>query len=1081
MKFIGITGGVGAGKSTILAYLRKNYRIRTLIADEVAHEIMEPGYDCYIRLQKEFEKEKIWRQNGRLNRKRLAEIIFADEEKRERLNNIVHPAVKEYILKEVEKERRSGSTDYVVLEAALLIEDGYDKICDELWYVYVTEENRRKRLIENRGYSDEKIEQMFAAQLSEGEYRRHCRVIIDNNGPIAQVYLQLAQLLNGKGDKQMLENGVAKEENTQQEKPQYVFGLDIGTRNVVGTVGYKKDKEFIVVAQYSTEHDTRAMLDGQIHDIGRVGRTISLVKEKLEDQIGEELTEVCIAAAGRVLKTVTTEVEYEFTEETVVTREHIHTLDLLGVDKAAQTLKEANDTRYKFYCVGYSVMKYYINDEIFSNLESHKADKISEKIIVTFLPEDVVDGLYMAVGFAGLTVANMTLEPIAAIDVAIPENFRMLNIALVDVGAGTSDISLTRDGSIIAYGMIPVAGDELTEMIVQHYLVDFHMAEHIKLAASEDGEIEFEDIMSLKHKISAQEVWKLTEPLVDKMSTEVAAKIKELNGDQTVSATFIVGGGGKIHGFDEQLAKKLELPQERVALRGAEVLKEVTFLQEDIVKDPLLVTPIGICLNYYEQKNNFIMVHFNGERMKLYDNNKLTIVDAAIQAGFPNDQLFPKRGREINFTVNGRPRIVRGDAGEAAVIMMNDRPASINTPIEPNCYITIEPSTAGREAHYMVGELEEYHSSTISFEVNGKLITCPRYVEVNGVLEPPSYEIKEHDAIVTRSFYTVQQLAEFMDVELDPDADILVNNRVEGLGALVYENFSVDWSVITYRSTPQDAYPDAPPKGRMPNLDGDEAVSVSVVNSTGTELARTDTAGRIQEENAEKEEGTAESGQALLEDRAAGTLALPDSVGTAQAAGIQTVNQAAAIGEQADAGSTMPVGQQPGSVSAQELQSGADRTIYAGRQTGGVSAQELQPGAGFASATGAQADAGMIPQTAQQGAGSMPAMRQQAGAGSPAASSIQAGAEPAVSSSAAQNPSDEAAAQKDQLFQVVVNDRTITLDGKDSYIFVDIFDYIQFDLSKARGRMLITQVNGKDAQYTQPLNQNDKIDIYWQD
>ena len=146
-----------------------------------------------------------------------------------------------------------------------------------------------------------------------------------------------------------------------------------------------------------------------------------------------------------------------------------------------------------------------------------RSDQISEKIIVTFLPEDVVDGLYMAVGFAGLTVANMTLEPIAAIDVAIPENFRMLNIALVDVGAGTSDISLTRDGSIIAYGMIPFAGDELTETLVQHYLVDFKMAEHMKLASAVSDEIEFEDIMSLKHTVHAEDIWELTDPLVDKI------------------------------------------------------------------------------------------------------------------------------------------------------------------------------------------------------------------------------------------------------------------------------------------------------------------------------------------------------------------------------------------------------------------------------------------------------------------------------------------------------------------------------------------------------------------------------------
>ena len=175
-----------------------------------------------------------------------------------------------------------------------------------------------------------------------------------------------------------------------------VFGLDIGTRNVVGTVGYQIENEFIVVAQYGMEHETRAMLDGQIHDIGRVGRTINKVKDQLEAQIGQTLTEVCIAAAGRVLKTVTTNVMHEFTEETVVTGEDIHTLDLLGVEKAQEILKEMNDTNYKFYCVGYSVVKYFLNDEPFSSLESHKADKIAEDIIVTFLPEDVVHGLYEA-------------------------------------------------------------------------------------------------------------------------------------------------------------------------------------------------------------------------------------------------------------------------------------------------------------------------------------------------------------------------------------------------------------------------------------------------------------------------------------------------------------------------------------------------------------------------------------------------------------------------------------------------------------------------------------------------------------
>ena len=686
-----------------------------------------------------------------------------------------------------------------------------------------------------------------------------------------------------------------------------VFGLDIGTRNIVGTVGYlTEDDEFNVVAQCVRQHETRAMLDGQIHDIGRVARTISAVKAELEEQIGEPLTDVCIAAAGRVLKTVTTHVEYEYAEETVVSAEDIHTLNLLGIESAQDKLKEQNDTRYKFYCVGYSVMKYYLNDDLFISIEGHKANKIGEDVIVTFLPEDVVDGLYSAVGQAGLTVANMTLEPIAAINVAIPENFRMLNIALVDVGAGTSDISITREGSIIAYGMIPYAGDELTELIVQHFLVDFKTAEAMKLASTTDREVTYEDIMSISHTIPADEIWELVQPTVEKITTEVAAKIKELNGDKTVSACFVVGGGGKIHGFTEALAGKLDLPAERVALRGEEVLKEVNFEQEDIKKDPLLVTPIGICLNYYEQKNNFILVRFNGERLKLYDNNRLTIVDAALQAGFPNDQLFPKRGTPINFMVNGAARIARGEAGEPAIVTLNGDPANINTPLVPNCEITIEPSTAGEDAVYTVGQLEEYHEANITVYVNGKMIVCPKFVQVNGSLEPASYEIKEGDAIETRNYYTVGQVAEFMDVEVDHDHDILVNNRVGDFDTLVYDNFTIDWTVLSFGVAPES-------ENRYNATEG--------------------TAEEVSDDTAEKQEEAA-----------------PERV-------TDTQNN----------------------------------------------------------------------------------------------------------------------------IVVTVNGEAVEMMGKESYIFVDIFDRITFDLTAGKGRAIATLINGEEAEFSQPLHDGDRIDLYWKE
>jgi len=729
-----------------------------------------------------------------------------------------------------------------------------------------------------------------------------------------------------------------------------VFGLDIGTRNVVGTVGYQTDdKEFVVTAQYVREHETRAMLDGQIHDIGRVAKTIKEVKNELGKQTGQPLEEVCIAAAGRVLKTVTTHVEYEYAQESVVTGEDVHTLNLLGIEKAQEALKEVNDTSYKFYCVGYSTVKFFLNDEVFISLEGHKANKIGEDIIVTFLPEDVVDGLYAAVGQAGLSVANMTLEPIAAINVAIPENYRMLNIALVDVGAGTSDISITRDGSIIAYGMIPHAGDEMTEVIVQHFLVDFNMAESIKLQSTTSDTVTYKDIMSIEHTIPAQDVWDVAAPVVDNIAQEVSAKIRELNGDKTVSACFVVGGGGKIHGFTEKLAEDLDLPEERVALRGEEVLGDVTFEQEDIKKDPLLVTPIGICLNYYEQRNNFIMVRFNGERIKLYDNNRLTIVDAALQAGFSNDELFPKRGTPINFTVNGVARLVRGEAGEGAVVTMNGKPASINTPLEPNSEIIIEPSTAGEAAEYKISQLDEYNHSVITFIINGRKVSCPRFVQVNGRLEPEDYSIMENDVIETRNYYTVRQIAQFMDLVIDTDQMIFVNNEEADLDTLVYENFSVEWKTDEYG---------------VARIDNN--------NYNDTQESDSDDASVLAEQDANSTE----------------------SDNTVTRTSEQMMNQVL---------------------------------------------DELHDE--FAK----EAEASAVPEN------ELP-----------------------------KNDIQEEDSSENTV-TVIVNGEPVELSGKDTYIFVDIFTNISFDLQEGKGRAIATVINGRDAQFSEELHEGDKIELYWKE
>lgn len=528
---------------------------------------------------------------------------------------------------------------------------------------------------------------------------------------------------------------------------------------------------------------------GQIHDILKVSETIEEVKKELELQIGRRLTDVCIAAAGRVLKTITVKVEYEFPSETVVNEEHIHSLDLIGVEKAYDTIREElKEEKINFYCVGYSVVHYYLNGYIMSKLEGHKATKISTELLATFLPDEVIDGLYSAVERADLQVANLTLEPIAAINVAIPEKFRLLNIALVDVGAGTSDISITKDGSIIGYGMIPFAGDEITESIVKQYLVEFNVAEIMKLACLKKKKVTYKDIRGIKHKVGTEEIIEAVSESVHKITKCVADKIIELNGGKSVSAVFVVGGGGKMQGFVTSMAEYLNLAYDRVALRGEEVLREVTFLQENIKKDPLLVTPIGICLNYYDQTNNFIFVNVNGERVKLYDNNKLTIVDAAIQVGFPNEKLFPRRGKAINYTLNGNIRMVRGESGEAGVVKLNGEIVGISHGIQQNDKVEMIESTIGEDAIYEVRQLSE-HKGTISFVFNGQGISCPKFVSANGKLVSEFYNIQDNDEIQILNYYTLAQVLEFMDIEYV--GTIQVNNLQAGLDVKIFENFTI--------------------------------------------------------------------------------------------------------------------------------------------------------------------------------------------------------------------------------------------------------------------------------------------------
>lgn len=695
---------------------------------------------------------------------------------------------------------------------------------------------------------------------------------------------------------------------------EFVFGLDIGTRSIVGTVGYKDGTRFHVVAQREKEHETRAMLDGQIHDIGKVGATIAEVKSLLEQDLGRKLTQVCIAAAGRVLRTVTTSVEYAYGMEKEIVSEDIYALETMGVEQAYEEFIRDNDTDMQFYCVGYTAMRYYLNGYPIGNLEGHKAKTAGVDLIATFLPDDVVDGLYKAVGAAGLQVANLTLEPIAAIQVAIPEKFRMLNLALVDVGAGTSDISITREGTITAYGMIPIAGDSLTEILVQHCLVDFETAEQIKRKIGVQDTIEYVDVLGLPQTIGAGEAQELLQDNIHRMTKEVADCIQELNGEKPVSAVFVVGGGGMIPGYTQALAEQLGIAKERVAIRGEDVMQTISFDVINARKDSLMVTPIGICLSYYEQSNNFIFVAFNDQRVKLYDNGRLSVVEAAIAAGFPNENLFPRRGAAVEYTVDGKSRMIRGEQGEAAVITVNGQEGDIHTRIQNGDKVVLVPSTAGEAAHPLLEKLPEM-AQPVHITMSGVQIVLPRLAYVNGEQQLGSYEIQNGDEIRIQNWYTVEQVAQYADISIQ--GRILVNDAPAKMNTKIYEGFDVKFEL-----------------------------------------------GVEEEEETAQEEFTEEETWEELPEEA----------------------------------------EEP-----ERTEEPADETVRA---------QDHGQGA------------------VQQ-------------------------------------------AETEEELQVEVNQQPVTLRGKKEYVFVDIFDFYEFDLGNSQGRNIVTLLNGQPAQHFEELHSGDVINIYW--
>lgn len=508
------------------------------------------------------------------------------------------------------------------------------------------------------------------------------------------------------------------------------FALDIGTRSVVGLILKEENGFYHIIDTVIKEHDKRSMLDGQIHDVLSVANVITSVKEELEHIYGP-LHKVCVAAAGRALKTERATISIEISGKPMIQKEDILHLELMAVQIAQKQLaeKHENERSHHYDCVGYSVLHYKLDGEEIGSLIDQQGEEASVDIIATFLPKIVVESLLAALNRANLEMEALTLEPIAAINVLIPPSMRRLNVALVDIGAGTSDIAITDMGTIISYGMVPIAGDEITEAVSDEFLLDFPKAEEAKRKLLTEATITITDILGFEAELPKEDVITKISPAIDRLTKAIKDEILRLNNNRSPKAVMLVGGGSQTPELARRLAALLELAENRVAIRGIDAISQLE-LAEHINKGPELVTPIGIAVSSKQNPIQYISVKVNERSVRLFHMKALTVADSLLASGIQLNKLYGKPGMALFVNVNGQAITIPGEHGTAPLIRKNEENCSLEDPINHGDIITVENGIDGKTPVVSIGSiLDEIPSKTIS--INGESYTLHASILLN--------------------------------------------------------------------------------------------------------------------------------------------------------------------------------------------------------------------------------------------------------------------------------------------------------------------------------------------------------------
>ncbi len=487
-----------------------------------------------------------------------------------------------------------------------------------------------------------------------------------------------------------------------------IFVLDIGTRSVMALLASLQGDSLIVSHLAFKEHKTRSMLDGQIHNVDEVAGVIGELLEEMRETSGQELKKVAVAAAGRSLKTTRGKAKVRYRVSSLITAEERYSLELQAVQDAQLQLPKEDVEKaplsQQYFCVGYNVIAEYLDGIRLTNIVGQKGQDAEMEVVATFLPRIVVDSLQRAVELAGLELVSITLEPIAVANLVLNHSMRRLNLVLVDIGAGTSDIAVCTEDSISAFGMVPIAGDEITEVISSEYVLDFNRAEEVKRQLETKDRIETIDVLGVKQAVFSAAVKPVIESSVVNLAAAIAREILSLNG-KPPQAVLLVGGGSLTWELPRMLAQALEIPEMRVVVQQAGKLPNIENLPPDY-RGPSFITVLGIAHTALSSPTvGFIKITINGKTYRLLNVFVNRLAEALLAGGFNLKDVYGRPGNALACELNGKLFTISGKPGKPGMVTLNGKPASFSDSIKDDDVITFKPGFVGEDGRGIFADI----------------------------------------------------------------------------------------------------------------------------------------------------------------------------------------------------------------------------------------------------------------------------------------------------------------------------------------------------------------------------------------